>query len=150
MKTLLRITVLIAALAPFCATAAPAAKTPPGTCSIAFGPQAIPGDSGHTTTVIHMNIAPGRTANWHTHSGVEYLNVNSGSGSVEFERRPSVALSPGKVVMIPANTAHRIHNGSATQHITWSVFLVSPVGRHDYTTLRHNDTAWTPGCPRRL
>lgn len=138
------------ALAPAVALAAPKSATPPGTCAIAYGPKAIPGDAIHSAVVLHMDIAPGRVANWHTHPMAEYMAVDSGSGWLEIEGQPRVALKTGGVYAIEPEVAHRAHNLSATSHLTWTGFLVGKTGGHVHTMLKKGAGPWTPGCATRI
>lgn len=136
------------ALLPAAAPAAPA--TPPGTCAIAFGPAAIPNDAAHQAVVIHMDIAPGRTANWHSHPGAEYVSVTSGSGWLETQGRPRVEMKPGGVYAIAPKVVHRAHNASTANHLVWIGFFVDKVGSHIHTMLHKGAGLWTPGCPSRI
>jgi quercetin dioxygenase-like cupin family protein len=141
--------VALLALVPAAAFAAPKAAAP-GTCAIAFGPNAIPGDAIHSAVVLHMDIAPGRVANWHTHPGAEYMAVDSGSGWLEVQGQPRTALKPGGVYAIDPNVPHRAHNSSATGHLTWTGFLVGKTGEHVHTVLKKGAGPWTPGCATRI
>jgi quercetin dioxygenase-like cupin family protein len=139
---------MLAALA--LAPAAAAAATPPGTCSVAYGPQAIPGDAIHSAVVTNMDIAPGRTANWHVHPGPEYLSVVSGSGWLEVEGERKINLRPGRAYEIAPNVSHRAHNGSKTTDLKWTGFIVLNTGGHTHTVLTKGSGPWTPGCAQRI
>lgn len=123
------------------------AATPPGTCAIAYTAQPIPGDPGHQAFAIDMKIAPGRTANFHTHSAAEYMSVTSGTGWLEIAGKPAIKLAPGNVYMIAPKTMHRAHNSSTTEPLTWTGFFVGKAGEKTHTTLQtKNMKMWTPGC----
>jgi quercetin dioxygenase-like cupin family protein len=148
MKRLSLFMLSLLALVPAAAPAAPA--TAPGTCAIAYGPAAIPNDAAHQAVVIRMDIAPGRTANWHSHPGAEYVSVTSGSGWLETQGAPRVEMKPGGVYAIAPKTVHRAHNASATNHLVWTGFFVDKMGSHQHTMLHDPAGKWTPGCPTRI
>lgn len=138
------------ALAPAAAPAAPKHATPPGTCAIVYGPQAIPGDSSQQALILHMDIAPGRTANWHSHPGAEYMSVVSGSGWLEVQGKPNERITPGGVYTIAPNAVHRAHNASSTSDLRWTGFLVLDNRAHQHTLLKNGAGPWTPGCSSRI
>jgi quercetin dioxygenase-like cupin family protein len=146
MKYFILATLAALALAP----AAVSAATPPGTCSIVYGPKAIPNDSQHNAFVVNMDIAPGRIANWHTHPGAEYMAITSGSGWLEIDGQPKVNLQTGHTYAVAPNVSHRAHNGNTTNHLTWTSFYVLNPSSHSHTVLTKGSTAWTPGCVHRI
>jgi quercetin dioxygenase-like cupin family protein len=126
------------------------AKTPPGTCAIVFGPQPIPQDAAHQAFAIHMDIAPGRVANWHTHPAAEYIGVTSGTGWLEIQGKPRVELVPGHVYAVAPGVLHRAHNTSASAHLIWTGFFVGRTGGKTHTVLKNGAGPWTPGCATHL
>jgi quercetin dioxygenase-like cupin family protein len=139
---------LALALALACAPLAANARgsTPPGTCAIVYPAQPIPGDAAHQAFALHMDIAPGRTANMHFHTAAEYMSVNSGTGWLEVAGKRRINLVAGHVYMIAPNTMHRAHNTGAS-HLTWTGFFVGKAGEKTHTTLKtSNMKMWTPGC----
>jgi quercetin dioxygenase-like cupin family protein len=127
-----------------------AATSPPGICSIVYGPKAIPNDPEHSAMVANLDIAPGRIANWHTHPGPEYMSITYGSGWLEIEGHPNVNMHTGGLYYVPANVSHRAHNGSKSAHLRWTSFYVLNTGGHTHTVLTKGSNTWTPGCSHRV
>jgi quercetin dioxygenase-like cupin family protein len=140
-------TILLAAAALVPASASANNQTPPGTCMLTYAPHAIPGYPDHRAFGVHMNIYPGRVANWHSHNAVEYLTVTSGSGWLEYDNGSRVTLAPNRTVMIPARKIHRAHNSSTAAPLVWNGLFVGIRPDSSFTALNKGERAWTPGCP---
>lgn len=70
--------------------------------------------SDPTLSIARARVEPGKTTRWHTlQHTVERYVIISGEGLVEVGTEPARAVSPGDVVIIPANCRQRIHNSGA-------------------------------------
>ncbi|HET9850594.1 MAG TPA: cupin domain-containing protein [Candidatus Saccharimonadales bacterium] len=64
----------------------------------------------------HGFLPAGRTFDWHEHEDTEeIMMVLKGEGTVS-DQDGQYDYAPGDVFVFPANTTHKIHNPSVTEH----------------------------------
>ena len=75
---------------------------------------ALAGMEGKEAILALAEIAPGAATDKHIHLGHEFAYVLEGSGSLEIEGKPSVAMTPGTAIYQPPRQVHRGMNDSTT------------------------------------
>ncbi len=81
-----------------------------------------PGD-GYVTILVRIDIAPGVTAAWHTHPGVESAYFLQGNATLSVKGQPDRQVKGGDGAVIPANTPHKVQNGDAVTQVV-STYVV--------------------------
>jgi quercetin dioxygenase-like cupin family protein len=76
-------------------------------------------------------IAPGAETGKHIHPGHEFAYVLEGSGTLEIEGKPSIALKPGTAIYQPPGQVHNGRNASATAPLRILVLHVSEKDKPD-------------------
>ncbi len=76
-------------------------------------------------------IAPGAETGMHFHPGHEFAYVLEGSGTLEVEGKPPMALKPGTAIYQPPGQVHNGRNASATVPLKILVLHVAEKGKPD-------------------
>ena len=76
-----------------------------------------------------VELAPGAVDTRHFYSGVELVYVLEGSGRLEVEGKPFVALHPGAVAAVGPKKRHLLVNASQTQPLKVLVMLIPEKGQ---------------------
>jgi quercetin dioxygenase-like cupin family protein len=85
----------------------------------------LAGMKGKEAILALAEIAPGGATGKHTHQGYEFAYVLEGSGRLEIEGKPAIALKPGTAIYQPSTQVHRGVNDSSTAPLKiFSVYIV--------------------------
>ena len=85
----------------------------------------LAGMKGKEAILALAEIAPGAATEKHTHPGYEFAYVLEGSGRLEIEGKPAIALKPGTAIYQPSTQVHRGVNDSSTAPLKiFSVYIV--------------------------
>ena len=76
-----------------------------------------------------VELAPGAVDARHFYSGVELVYVLEGTGRLEVEGKPFVALHPGAVAAVGPKKRHLLKNASQTQPLKVLVMLMPERGQ---------------------
>src|SRR5215467_16116327 len=76
-----------------------------------------------------VELSPGAVDARHFYSGIELLYVLEGSGRLEVEGKPFVALHPGAVAAVGPKKRHLLVNASQTQPLKVLVMLIPEKGQ---------------------
>ncbi len=79
--------------------------------------------------MVLSEVAPGATVARHSHPGDEFTYVLSGSGTMEVDGKPPLALKQGDTYYHPAKAIHGFKNPSKTTPIKLLVFWIVPKGQ---------------------
>lgn len=72
--------------------------------------------STYFEAMTHGWLPPGKTFDWHDHDNIEEIMVVvNGNGEV-YDDDGVYTYEPGDVFIFPANTKHKIHNPTNTEH----------------------------------
>jgi len=89
----------------------------------------LAGIEGMEARVIRSEIAPGAATEKHYHPGHEFFYVLEGSGTLEAEGQPPLALKPGVTSYDPPTLVHVVKNTSKTAPLKLVVFLIAEKGQ---------------------
>lgn len=84
----------------------------------------LPGIEGKEARVILSEYAPGASSGKHHHPGHEFVYLLEGSGVLEVEGKPAVAVNPGDVFYQPPKQVHNFKNPSTTDRLKLLVFFI--------------------------
>lgn len=84
----------------------------------------VTGLEGKEWNVITVELAPGAVNAWHSYPGVELVCVLEGTGFLEVDGQPPVALNPGVVAALNPKQIHLLENTSQTQTLKVLVVLL--------------------------
>jgi quercetin dioxygenase-like cupin family protein len=79
---------------------------------------------GYEAVVARVEVAPGRTAEWHTHPGDEITYVLEGEAELLVAGQPPRKLSAGEAMVIPRGTVHNARNSGTTAVRALSIYVV--------------------------
>jgi len=81
--------------------------------------------------VLEMTLAPGEEVPWHWHSEVDDMfYCREGTATIETRApRNRVQVAAGEKFVVPARTAHRVHNGGPE---TCHVLVIQGIGAYDF------------------
>jgi quercetin dioxygenase-like cupin family protein len=86
---------------------------------------------GKEGIIMVAEIAAGTETGKHIHPGHEFAYVLEGSGVLDVEGKPSMALTPGTAIYQPPGQIHNGRNTSATTPIKILVLHISEKGKPD-------------------
>ena len=89
----------------------------------------LKGLEGKEGVVLLVELAPGAAAGKHYHPGNEVNYILEGSGVLEIEGQPPIALQAGTTSHIPAGEVHNVRNAGATGPLKLLVFWVAEKGQ---------------------
>jgi quercetin dioxygenase-like cupin family protein len=104
---------------------APIAQTPTGPQIINLLRTDVAGPEGKLSNVSNVELPSGAVDARDSHLGVEVVYVLEGTGSLEVDGKPPVALKPGTVIQFAPKHHHVLKNTSRTQ--TLKVLIVDLV-----------------------
>jgi quercetin dioxygenase-like cupin family protein len=87
-------------------------------------------DVGHEVVQVRVDFAPGVAFGFHSHPGVEIAYVLEGTLEYRLEGKPSITLTAGQSLFIPAGVSHAAKNvgtGNAAELATYLVEKGKPL-----------------------
>ena len=91
----------------------------------------LAGAGGQEGVVWLIEISPGAATGKHYHPGHEFAYVLEGSGTLEVEGKPPMALKPGAAIYQPPGQVHNGRNASATAPLKILVLHITEKGKAD-------------------
>ena len=91
----------------------------------------LAGMDGQEGIIMVAVIAPGAATGKHYHPGHEFAYVLEGSGTLEVEGKPPMALKPGAAIYQPPGQVHNGRNASATAPLKILVLHITEKGKAD-------------------
>lgn len=80
--------------------------------------------AGYEAVIARIEVAPGGTGEWHTHSGDEVGYVLEGEAELLIAGQPPRKVKVGDAFVIPAGTVHNARNSGSAPVRVVGVFVV--------------------------